>query len=107
LPINTLTPSKPNVLPVTGFCGKCLEHLGGVYHGGTFYIFYENYRVSSGPQQFKIVADFTALNDCDCPTVDGPRPIAPQPIEVVVDKVENQTIMAAPTAKTTKKKGDK
>jgi hypothetical protein len=107
LPISALTPSAPVNGVAKGFCGKCIEHLGGVYHGGTFYIFYENYRVSSGPQEFKIVADFTALNDCDCPTVSLPRPIEPQPIEVGKDKVENQTIMAAPTVKTTKKKGGK
>jgi hypothetical protein len=107
LPISALTPSAPVNGVAKGFCGKCIEHLGGVYHGGTFYIFYENYRVSSGPQEFKIVADFTALNDCDCPTVALPRPIAPPPIEVVKDKVENQTIMAEKAVKTTKKKGDK
>jgi hypothetical protein len=104
LPINALTPSVPVNGVAKGFCGKCLEHLGGVYHGGTFYIFYENYRVSSGPQQFKIVADFTALNDCDCPTISSAQPIAPPPIENTVDKVDNQTIIAP---KTVKKKATK
>jgi hypothetical protein len=40
-------------------CGKCFEHLGGVYHGGTFVIFYEDVTVSRGVQTYKIVADFT------------------------------------------------
>jgi hypothetical protein len=99
LPVSALTPSVPVNGIAKGFCGKCLEHLGGVYHGGTFYIFYESYRVSSGPQQFKIVADFTALNDCDCPTVSSAQPIALPPIDNVVDKVDNQTIMAPKAVK--------
>jgi hypothetical protein len=58
-PVSALVLSPNNL---TGFCGKCLDQLGGVYHGGTFYIFYEAVKEPKGDGKFKIVADFTALD---------------------------------------------
>lgn len=67
LPTSALKPiaATPNTPAIPAFCGKCLEHLGGVYHGGTFLIFYEEMTPTNleraAPKTYKIVADFTYL----------------------------------------------
>jgi hypothetical protein len=66
-------------------CGKCFEHLGGVYHGGTFVIFYEDVTVSGGVQTYKIVADFTYVK----------KGVPQGNIGALSDKVED-TIAAEP-----------
>jgi hypothetical protein len=85
------------------YCGKCIEHLGGVYQGGTFILFYEELKPKTVEsiviRMFKIVADFTCLSACSSAANVIMPPPAPQGNTFMVDKVENQTIMAPKAVK--------
>ncbi len=50
-----------NPSELTKLCGKCANHIGGVYHGGTFYIVYEDITPPQAANKiYKIVADFSS-----------------------------------------------
>ena len=85
------------------YCGKCIEHLGGVYQGGTFILFYEEITPKAPPntiviRTFKIVADFTCLSACNSANNLITAPTA-QANSLMAEEMGNQTIRATKAVK--------